>query len=277
MFTRKRLSKTAPAAALFAAVLAAAVAPSLRAEEKLVAPVYPGAIRLSPAVVKNMAPVEFAVKDSHDKVAAFYAPKFGHLAAEGETDLSSPNLTRVVILSESEVLKFISAVKGDYTLSRPAFLSIEWISEYLAPSNTVHGVFRELESQAKKFKVHQAEVPELKRKYAWLQSCYYQAGKDQEILTRYGRESGNTVQSMTDPKLMKAYTEEVQKLTQEGRYDQLAGLQKKYFSDVPEADKRRKADNFGLWTKALDELAAVAYQTKLSIDIHPSQWNVSWK
>jgi hypothetical protein len=252
-------------------------ATSVRAEEKLVAPVYPGAIRQSPAKVGNMAPVEFAVKDSHDKVAAFYAPKYGHLAAEGETSRSASNLTSVVILSEQEVLKYISAAKGDYTLSRPAIVTIEWVPEVLAPMNTVNRIFMELESQARRFKVHQNELPELKKKYAYLQTAYYVSGKDQEVLVRCGRESGSAPQATIDPKLTKAYSEEVQKLTSEGRYNELAGLQKKYFGDMADAQKREKADNFAVWKKGLDDLAAIAYQTKLTIDIHPSQWDVSWE
>jgi hypothetical protein len=250
---------------------------SARAEEKLVAPVYPGAIRLSPAAVKNMVPIEFAVKDTHDKVAAFYTPKYGHVAAEGETSKSASNLTSVVILSEQEVLKFISAVKGDYTLSRPAIVTIEWVPEVLAPMNTVNRIFSELESQARRFKVHQDELPVLKKKYVYLQTAYYLSGKDQEVLARCGRESGNALQATTDPKLMKAYSEEVQKLTKEGRYNELADLQKKYFGDMAAAEKQQKADNFPVWKKGLDDLAAVAYQTKLTIDMHPSQWDVSWE
>lgn len=277
MITRERLSKTVLAAGLLAAVLAAAGVPSQRAEEKLVAPVYPAAIRLSPAAVPNMVPVEFAVKDTHDKVTAFYVPKFGRLAAEGETSLSAQNLTNVVILSEAQVLKYIAAVKGDYTLSRPAIVSIEWVPDALAPMNTVNRIFLELESQARRFKVHQAELPELKKKYAFLQTAYYLGGKEQEVILSCGRESGSVVQSMADPKAMKAYSEEVKKLTQEGRYDEMAGLQKKYFGDMADADKRAKADNFAVWKTGLDKLAAAAYQTRLRIDMHPSQWDVSWE
>lgn len=275
MITRERLSKAALAAGLLAAVLAAAGV--LRADEKLVAPVYPGAIRLSPAAVQNMVPVEFAVKDVHDKVAAFYVPKFGRLAAEGETSMSAQNLTNVIILSESQVLKQIASVKGDYTLSRPAIVIIEWVPEALAPMNAVNRIFMELESQARRFKVHQAELLELKKKYAFLQTAYYPNGKEQEIALRCGRESGSVVQSMADPKAMKAYSEEVKKLTQEGRYNEMAGLQKKYFGDLADADKRAKADNFAVWKTGLDELAAAAYQTKIKIDMHPSQWDVSWE
>jgi len=277
MITRERLSKAALAAGLLAAVLATAGVPSLRAEERLVAPAYPGAIRLSPAAVQNMVPVEFAVRDAHNKLAAFYVPKFGRLAAEGETSRSAQNLTNVIILSESQVLKLIASVKGDYTLSRPAIVSIEWVPEALAPMNTVNRVFMELESQARRFKVHQAELPELKKKYAFLQAAYYPSGKEQEIILRCGRESGTVVQAMADPKAMDAYSEEVKKLTQEGRYNELAGLQKKYFGDMADAGKRAKADNFAVWKTGLDELAAAAYQTKLRIDMHPSQWDVSWE
>ena len=76
---------------------------------------------------------------------------------------------------------------------------------------------------------------------------------------------------------MDAYSKEAMKLTQEGRYTELAGLQKKYFGDMADASKRAKADNFAVWKTGLDELAAAAYQTKLRIDMHPSQWDVSWE
>jgi TRAP-type uncharacterized transport system substrate-binding protein len=120
-------------------------------------------------------------------------------------------------------------------------------------------------------------LPELKKKYAFLQTAYYLNGKEQEVILRCGRESGSVVQSMADPKAMKAYSEEVKKLTEAGRYNELAELQKKYFGDMAAADKRAKADNFAVWRAGLDELAAAAYQTKLRIDMHPSQWDVSWK
>jgi hypothetical protein len=76
---------------------------------------------------------------------------------------------------------------------------------------------------------------------------------------------------------MKAYSDEMQKLTKEGRYTEMTALNKKYFGDTSEMDKRRKADNFDLWKKALDELASVSYLTKLNIDVHPSQWDVRWE
>jgi hypothetical protein len=76
---------------------------------------------------------------------------------------------------------------------------------------------------------------------------------------------------------MNDYAEEMKKLMAEGKYDQLEGLQTKYFGDQKAAEKLRKADHFAEWAKALDELAAVSYRTKLSIDVHPSQWDVSWE
>jgi hypothetical protein len=276
MPSRNKLSRSLFGAVLLAAGFTAG-GPALRAEEKLVAPSFPGAIRLSSAKAGNMAPVEFAVKEAHDEVAAFYVPRYGRPAGEGEADRTSSNMTSIVCVSLEQVRKIILAAKGDITLERPALVSIEWMPEILGPSNTVNRIFMELESQAKKFNSHQAEIPELKKKYAFLQTSYYQGGKDQEILRRYGLESGNSTQTMSDPKALKAYADEMTKLTQEGKYDQLAGLRAKYFGDQKEADKRRKSDNFGLWTKALDDLAAVSYQTKLSIDIHPGQWNVAWE
>lgn len=275
MIARKLLPSIVVGAALLAAVLTAGASP-LRAEEKLAAPIYPGAIRLSPAAVRNMAPIEFAVKDAHDKVAAFYAPKFGRPAKEGEAEQIAANLTSIVVVDPYQVLNIIQAAKGDITLQRAALVSIEWMPELLAPMNSVNTIFRELEEQAKKFKTHQAELPELKKKYDFLQSAYYLTGKEQEVLAKYGRESGNMTQTTSDPKLMKAYSDELNKLTKEGRYTEVAALAKKYFGDEADANKRQKADNFGLWVKALDDLAAVSYQTKLSIDVHPSQWNVSW-
>jgi hypothetical protein len=270
-------TKVAVATGLIAAVLAHPGVLSLRAEEKLVAPAYPGATRLSPATVPNMVPVEFAVSDPHDKVAAFYVPKFGRVAAAGETSRSAANLTNIIVLSEPQVLKFIGLVKGDYTLSRPAIVSIEWVPEALAPMSIVNRVFMELDNQARRFKVHQTELPELRKKYAFLQTAYYLNGKEQEILLRCGRESGAVGQSTSDPKAMKAYSDEIKTLTQEGRYAEVAELQKKYFGDMAEVDKRSRADNFAVWRKALDDLVEVGYQTKLKIDVHPSQWDVSWE
>lgn len=276
MTTSHRIPAALAGAALIAALLAIFGSTPLRSEEKLIAPLYPGAVRLSPAAVKNMAPLVFAIKDAHDKVAAFYAPKYGHLAAEGEAVRSASNMTTVIIMTENQVLNSIQFVKGDYTLSRPAVVEIEWM-DYPTSLTTVNRVFMELEMQARRFKTHAAELAEIEAKYAFLKSSYLYEDKANGILARYGREAGMAAEYVSDPNVTKTYAAEFKKLTQEGRYNELAGLQQKYFPELPDAEKRRKADNFELWKKALDELAIVSYLTKLNIDVQPSQWDVSWK
>ena len=52
-------------------MLAAAAAPFAHAEEKLVAPVFPGAARLSGTKLGVDEGVTFFVKESHEKVQAF--------------------------------------------------------------------------------------------------------------------------------------------------------------------------------------------------------------
>jgi hypothetical protein len=262
--------------ALLAAVILTAGSP-ISAQEKLVAPVYPGAIRLSPAKVQNMEPVVFAVPDDHSKVAAFYIPKYGRPADEYEAGQTSSNLTSIVCVDLPAVRKLILAAKGDITLERPALVSIEWVAGSYGGANAVVQVFSELESQAKKFKAHQAELPALKAKYEFLQTAYFLTGKDAEVLSKYGRLSGSVMGASNDPKAMNAYAEEMKKLMAEGKYDQLESLGTKYFGDQKAAEKLRKADHFAEWAKALDELASVSYRTKLSIDVHPSQWDVSWE
>lgn len=259
-----------------AVLLAGAGRAAVGTEEKLVAPMYPGAVRLSPAKVSYDAGVLFAVKDPHDKVVAFYVPKYAHLPKEDEGRVRGSNKIPLIAQSSSEVLAIIQSMKGDYTMERATEVNVEWVPDTLAGMNTVSKFFFELEAQAKKFKTHAAEVPELKKRYAFLSTSYFFQGQDQEILARCGRESGNAIQYANDPKAMKAYSEEMAKVMKEGQYDKLAGLQQKYFGDAAETEKRRKADNFGVWKKGLEDLAAVSYQTKLTIDIHPSQWDVRW-
>jgi len=277
MATCHRIPVLFAKAALLAAVLTTLGAATLRAEEKLIAPVYQGAVRLSPVQLKNMAPVEFAAKDAHDKVAEFYIPKYGHLALEGEAERSASNMTTAIIMTENQILKYILSVKGNYTESRPAVVEIEWKARPTASDNAVNRVLRELKSQARRFKTHEAELAEIEAKYAFLKSSYLFEDRAKEILLRYGREAGIAMQFVSDPKVTKDYANEVKKLAQEGRNSELAGLQQKYFSELPDAEKRRKADNFGLWTKALGDLVAVSYLTKLTIDKHPSQWDLSWE
>jgi uncharacterized membrane protein len=52
-------------------------------------------------------------------------------------------------------------------------------------------------------------------------------------------------------------------------------LQEKAFGGA-DVEKKRKADNFGVWKKGLEDLAAASYRTKLKIDRDPHQWDVRW-
>jgi hypothetical protein len=249
----------------------------LPVEEKLAAPVYPEAVRLSPAQVKNMEGVMFAVKDDHAKVLAFYAPKYARVPKDDDMVDRGPNELALIIQDEPAILKMILAKKGDMTLSRPSLLRLEWLSDQLSGSNPVSRFWMELERQSKRFKGHEAELAELKAAYAYLNSSFYFEKKYQEILTRCGNESGNGEMRMADPKISKEYAAEIKKLQEEGRYQEMAALNEKYFGNQAEAEKRRKADNFGVWKKGLADLAAVSYRTKVTIDVDPNQWDVRWK
>jgi hypothetical protein len=93
---------------------------------------------------------------------------------------------------------------------------------------------------ARRFKTHDSELAEIEAKFAFLKSSYLFEDKAKEILARYGREAGLAAQYTSDPKVTKAYADEVKKLTQEGRYNELAGLQQKYFSELPESCLRAR-------------------------------------
>jgi hypothetical protein len=277
MRTIIRATRTTAWAALAASVLIAAAALPGRAEEKLVAPVYPGAVRLSPAAVQAMEGVEFAVKDPHDKVLAFYVPKYARLPKDGEGRAQGTTEIPLIARSSAEVQKIILSKKGDFTLERAAEIIVKWQRETGAGANAATKAFFQLETQAKRHKTHDAELAELRAKYAFLKTAWYLEGKDQEALVRGGRESGNAAQFVTDKKILDAYNEEVKKAMAEGRYQDVAGLHAKYFGELPDAARRSKADNFAVWKKALEDLAAVSYQTKVTIDFDPNEWDVRWK
>ena len=168
---------------------------------------------MSPAKLTGIDPVVFAVKDSHEKVEAFFVPKYARLPKEDEGMVKGETKKPYIVQSADVVTKMILAAKGDYTYARATEVNVEWQPAILGDSNIVNRFFDALNRQAGRFKAHAAELAELKQKYALLRNSYY--------------------------------------------FD-------------------KKADNFGAWKKGLEDLAAVSYQTKVTIDRDPSQWGVKW-
>lgn len=250
------------------------------AEEKLVAPPFPGALRISPPPTgsKNewKTPIIFGAQAPHDKVEAFYVPKHarqrkgseGQLHGDGDTVK-----TWLIVHSDSEVLEMIQARKGDFTLAHATEVVLEWQADVIAKVNKVNRFFQQLDIQAQKFKGHDAELAELKKKYAYLKTSYYLDKKDEEILFRCSKESGSMV-GQPSPDVMAEYQAQVKKLMEEKRYQEIGPLHEKIFGG---SKKKADTDQFGVWKQCLADLAAVSYQTKVTIDHHPNQWDTAWK
>lgn len=268
----KRL-KGATAAALFLGLVTSAS--SLAAEtEKLVAPVYPGAVRFSPAVVKGTEGVVFFVKDSHDKVQAFYVPKYARLPNEDEGRERGAAEIPLIAQGVGEITKIITSMKGDYTLARATEIIVEWKPEVLAGTGIASGFFSELQSQAKKHPGHDAELAALKAKYDWLGLAFlHPEKKGEELFRRCSAESNGVNPNVDQAALM----QQMAKLAQQGKYDEMAKLQEQLVgADPRDEERKRKADNFGLWKRCLEEAAGLGYLTKLTIDRDPHQWDVKW-
>lgn len=158
------------------------------AEEKLVAPPYPGAVRLSPLKTRERG-IVFAAKDSHEKVKDFYVPKYARMPNANEKSLEAyakTNLT-LIALSYAEVLKIVMKVQGDQTLAEPSLVTLQWLPDepWREPAP---GYFYKLKREAKNYPGHDVELAELRTKYAWLSQAYFIDNKDETILRRCEKE-----------------------------------------------------------------------------------------
>lgn len=255
--------------------LAAAVLPAAAAEEKLVAPAYPGAVRASPARLTGTEGVVFFVKDPHEKVQAFYVPKYARLPKEGEGRVRGAGEIPLIAQSVGEVTSIITSMKGDYTQARATEVIVEWKPEIFAGTGIGSGFLDELQQQARKHPGHDAELAALKAKYGWLGLAYlHPEKKGEEVYKRCSAESSGVNPNVDQSALMI----QMAKLAQEGKYEEMAALQEKLVGADPKAEERkRRADNFGLWKSCLEEAASLGYLTKLTIDRDPHQWDVKWR
>ena len=244
------------------------------APEKLVAPIYPGAIRLGPGNDDRGQPfsVTFAVRDPHDQVQAFYVPKYARLPQKDEGKLSGSNMLPLIVHSYQQALKIIQAAHGDYTLADATEVFLQWRSPDSA-GGTETKVFMELDYQAKRFPAHVQELGSLKKQYEWLKHAYYRDHKDLEIYQRCNDQSVGKDETTSDPDKMDKIQEEMNRLAEAGRYQEASELWKKSMSGSTEKmNKAAKADNFGLWRKCLEEMASYGYLTRVSIALDPSLW-----
>lgn len=271
--SRFRSAGTIPAAVALALLMAPRV--GVAAEEKLVVPAYPGAVRVSPAKVGGTEGVVFVTRDPHDKVQAFYVPKHARLPKEGEGRVRGAGEIPLIALGVGEVTGIITSMKGDYTQARAAEVIVEWKPEVFAGTGIGGGLFEELERQARKHPGHDAELAALKAKYGWLSLAYFHPEKQgEEIVRRCSAESSGANPDVDQAALLTRYA----KLAQEGKYDEMAVIQQQLEGADPKAaDRKRKADNFGLWKGCIEKAAAVGYLTRLTIDRDPRQWDVKWR
>lgn len=205
------------------AVLACLTTGTAVAGEKLVAPAYPGSIRLTPLQIKDnnvntgSENAVFVTKDPHEKVQAFYVPKYARLPSKDEGYSAGKTHTTFIVHSYAQSLKSIRKRKGDITKADDMGIYLEWRLEETS-RKPLPGYFNALEREAKKHPGHDAELAELRNRYAWLSRAYFLDKKNETISQRCRRE------------------------------------------------QKRKADNFRLWKKCLEEAAGFAYLTRIVIN-----------
>jgi hypothetical protein len=238
------------------------------AEEKLVAPPYPGSVRITPPNAKGRDVIAFYSQDPHEKVRAFYEPKYGRLPSDPVERHDGKTGVTLIVHTYEQALKIIQKSKGDYIQAEPSWVVLEWLSA--EGSDRTVPFFRELERQAKKFPGHDAELAELKKKYAWLARASYIDNMDDKTYRRCSSEARGIDPAMSEPGAMQTFQAKLQKLSEEGRYAEAAALMKQV--EVKAAEER-KADHFGLWKGCLEEAAGFAWLTRIKIQQDPSLWS----
>jgi hypothetical protein len=276
MRSDSRLRSIGHVTAMVFFALAATTGAAAAAEEKLVAPVYPGAARL--AATKPLGVdegVTFFVKDPHEKVQAFYVPKYARLPKEGEGRVRGSAEIPLIAQEVGTVTSIITSMKGDFTWARATEVILEWKPPVMAGSGIAGRFYFELQNQARKHPGHDAELAALKAKYDWLGLAYlHPEKKGEEILKRCSAES-----SGMDPEVdQTAIANRAAQLAKEGKYDEVAELMKTLEGGDPKAaEKKRRADNFGLWKACIEEAAGYGYLTKVTIDRDPHLWDTKRK
>lgn len=193
------------------------------AGEKLVAPAYPGSVRLTPLQIKDnhvntgSENAVFVTKDSHERVKSFYVPQYARLPSKDENFPAGRTHIAFIVHSYAQSLKSIQKRKGDITKADDTGVYLEWRLDE-PRRKPLPGYFHALEREAKKHSGHDAELAELRNRYAWLSRAYFLDKKNETISQRCRRE------------------------------------------------EKRKADNFRLWKKCLDEAAGFAYLTRIMIN-----------
>jgi hypothetical protein len=238
------------------------------AEEKLVAPPYPGSTRITPPNAKGRDEIVFYSQDHHGKVRAFYEPKYGRLPSDPVERRDGKTGVTLIVHTYEQALKIIQKSKGDFTQAEPSMVVLEWLPD--GGSDRPVPFFRELERQAQKFSGHDSELAELKKKYAWLARASYIDNMDDKIFRRYSNEARGIDPALSEPGAMQAFQAKLRKLSDEGRYAEAAAIMKQV--DVQAAEKR-KADHFGLWKRGLEEAARFAWLTRIKIQQDPSLWS----
>ena len=272
MFDSSTMRLARSLAATVGLALIAAASPEASAEEKLVAPVYPGAARLSstkpPGVDEG---VTFFIKDPHEKVQSFYVPKYARLPKEGEGRVRGTAEIPLIVQEVGAVTSIITSMKGDFTWARATEIIVEWKPPVFAGTGLGAQFIKDLQDQARKHPGHDAELAALKAKYGWLDLAFlHPEKKAEEIYRRCSAESSGVNPNVDQAALM----QQMAKLAQEGKYEEVAKLQEQLVGTDPKAEERkRKADHFGLWKGCLEEAAGLAYLTKVTIDRDPRQWD----
>lgn len=248
-------------------VSTATAAAATAAEEKLVAPVYPGSVRLTPPRAKGREMIVFTSQDPPEKVRAFYEPKYARLPANPRDRNDTSIGVALVVHTYEQALAIITKSKGDFIWASPSLVVLEWLSSK-APQKTVP-FFRELERQAKKFPGHDAELAELENRYAWLARASYTDNMGDKIDRRCSNEASGMDPALADPAAAKAFQEKLRQLAAEGRQDEVTALAKQFDK---KAKAGRNADHFALWKGCLEEAAGFAYRTRIKIHQDPTLW-----
>ena len=276
MDSTRKLRTSVAIAAMSSLALVAASLPAAAAEDKLVAPAYPGAARLS--ATKQLGVDEgvvFFVKDPHEKVQAFYVPKHARLPKEGEGRVRGTGELPLIVQEVGTVTSLITSMKGDYTWARATEIIVEWKPPVFAGTGLGAQFIKDLQDQARKHPGHDAELAALKAKHGWLDLAFlYPEKQAEDLYRRCSAESSGVNPNVDQAALM----QQMAKLAQEGKYDEVVRLQEQLVGADPKAEERkRKADNFGLWKGCLEEAAGLSYLTKITIDRDPRTWDTRRK
>lgn len=296
----KRAVLLASLAALAMLVLQPAMA---AAGDKLLAPVYPGAVAVD--IPLNSGQTEqyytgeasspfvrvFLSKDPIEKVRAFYEQKFGRMENryftgwdwEGEWPFA--------------YMKTLAKADPRFDLSMgmasevPAGVEIraEDPSKVLVESETywpgVGRFFERLQLLTATNGLSKAEYDGLVKKYGYLGARYYAVGKrtdedgkrlmvDEAIFKAAEDKIGAPLNQMS----AEEYQARAQQLMAEKRYDEYAKLNEQFTASMMAAQQNATGPTGAkVYKEGLAELERNAYRTLIVIHLHPSQWDAILK